>query len=346
MLARVDVLTDVLAALKTGPTLCVRTEAFQPWGLRFGGNQGFGFHVIVQGSCRLVSAGEAPLALGVGDVVLLASGKEHTLADKPSTPGVTFRLDDVEHNDSLLVHRYRAGAAPRAAADSHPGADTVLLSGAYRLEPLRPHPLLAMLPDLVHVRSRRQLGLHTVVDLLGAEVEQREPGAAAIVSSLVDTLLIYILRAWQHDHPTGWSRAMADPVIGPSLDRIHRDPAWPWTVELLASAAGLARATFTRRFTGLIGEPPLTYVTRWRMITAARILRQQDVPLAAVALQVGYTSEFAFARAFKRHYGQPPGSYRRAAAPRLLPISETCWHQTTSASSSRVGHPRSWRRRE
>jgi AraC-like DNA-binding protein len=200
-----------------------------------------------------------------GDVVLLASGKEHALADQPSTPAVTFRLSDTGHR-GWLGHQHLAGAG------------TILLSGAYRLDPLVPHPLLATLPDLVYLPSRRRPGLHAAVDLLGTEVEQQEPGAEAIVSSLVDTLLVYILRAWLEAHPTGWSRALADPAIGPALDRVHRDPARPWTVEQLAAEAGLPRATFTRRFTALTGEPPLTYVTRWRLATAAQVLRQRDDP--------------------------------------------------------------------
>jgi len=305
-----DVLTDVLAALKTGPTLCARTEARPPWGLRFGDNQGFGFHVVVQGACWLMGAAEEPTALRAGDVVLMASGNEHTLADQPSTPAVTFRIRDSGHPGSLLGHQHLTGAG------SDPGAGTVLLSGAYRLDPLVPHPLLATLPDRVYLPGRRRTGLHAAVDLLGAEVEQQAPGAEAIVSSLVDALLIYILRAWLEAHPTGWSRALADPAIGLSLGGIHRDPARPWTVRQLAAEAGLTQATFTRRFTALTGEPPLTYVARWRMTTAARILRQQDVPLAVVARQVGYTSEFAFAKAFKRHYGQAPGHYRRTAVSR------------------------------
>ncbi|WP_322751045.1 MULTISPECIES: AraC family transcriptional regulator [unclassified Frankia] len=297
-----DVLTDVLAALETGPTLCARTRAHAPWGLRFGGNQGFGFHVILQGTCWLSSADEPPRALRSGDVVLLASGQEHTLADVPTTPAVTFRLDR-EWHAKRIGHQHVAGTAA--------GAQTVLLSGAYRLEQRRPHPLLATLPDLVHLPNRRRHGLHAAVDLLGTEVEEQEPGAEAIVSSLVDALLVYILRAWQEDHPTGWSRAVADPAIGPSLHRMHQDPARSWTVQQLGAQAGLSRATFTRRFTALVGEPPLTYLTRWRLTTAARILRQQDVPLSAVAHRVGYTSEFAFAKAFKREYGLPPGNYRR-----------------------------------
>lgn len=298
-----DVLTDVLAALRTGPTLCVRTRAHAPWGLRFGGNQGFGFHVILRGSCWLTQADGPPRTLQPGDVVLLADGDEHALTDAPATPAVAFRLDGVRHA-SRIGHEHLAGPAA--------GEETVLLSGAYRMEPRRPHPLLATLPALVHLPNRRRHGLHTAVELLATEVEEQQPGAEAIISSLVDALLIYILRAWHQDHPTGWSRALADPAIGSSLHRMHQDPARSWTVEQLGAAAGLSRATFTRRFTALVGEPPLTYLTRWRLTAAARILRQQDVPLSAVARQVGYTSEFAFAKAFKREYGLAPGNYRRA----------------------------------
>jgi AraC-like DNA-binding protein len=304
MITRVDVLTDVLAVLESGPTLCARTQARAPWGLRFGGNQGFGFHVVLHGTCWLTSTAEPPLELHTGDVVLLTSGREHVLANDPATPAVTFRLED-ERKASRIGHQHIAG--------SPVGARTVLLSGAYRLEPRRPHPLLATLPDLVYLPNRRRQGLHTAVDLLGVEVEEQQPGADAIVASLVDALLVYILRAWQEEHPTSWSRALTDPSIGPTLHRIHQDPARSWTVEQLSVEAGLSRATFGRRFTALVGEPPLTYLTRWRLTTAARLLRQQDAPLSAVAHQVGYTSEFAFAKAFKREYGLAPGSYRRLA---------------------------------
>ncbi|MCK9895828.1 AraC family transcriptional regulator [Frankia sp. AgB32] len=297
-----DVLTDVLAVLENGPTLCARTQAHAPWGLRFGGNQGFGFHVVLQGTCWLTRADEPPLELRPGDVAMLTSGGEHVLADDPAGPAVAFRMNPGQQT-RRIGHQHLAG--------SPSGARTVLLSGAYRIDPRRPHPLLATLPDLVHLPNRRRHGLHTAVDLLGAEVEEQEPGAEAIISTLVDALLVYILRAWQEDHPTGWSRALTDPAIGASLHRIHQDPARAWTVAQLAAEAGLARATFARRFTALVGEPPLTYLTRWRLTSAARLLRQRNAPLSAVACQVGYTSEFAFAKAFKREYGLAPGAYRR-----------------------------------
>ncbi|MFD4181605.1 helix-turn-helix transcriptional regulator, partial [Rhodococcus sp. NPDC058514] len=138
-----------------------------------------------------------------------------------------------------------------------------------------------------------------------------------IVPALIDSLLLYILRAWLETQPSadakGWAAALADAAVAPALAAIHGDPAAPWSVESLAARAGLSRAAFARRFTTLVGEPPMAYLTRWRMTAAARLLRESDAPLSAVAGRAGYGSEFAFAKAFKREYGLAPGSYRRQA---------------------------------
>lgn len=154
------------------------------------------------------------------------------------------------------------------------------------------------------------------MDLLGAELERPQPGTDAIVPALLDTLLLYILRAWlaerpEHGEPTGWAAALTDPATGAALAAIHRDPAHPWTVATLGTEAGLSRAAFSRRFTTLVGRPPLAYLTWWRLTSAARLLRDSDAPLSVVAAQVGYTSEYAFANAFKREYGIAPGRHRR-----------------------------------
>jgi transcriptional regulator GlxA family with amidase domain len=127
------------------------------------------------------------------------------------------------------------------------------------------------------------------------------------------------VRAWFEsarapDAPTGWAAAITDPVVHEALQHIHQRPANPWTVESLAAGVGLSRAAFARRFSALTGQPPLTYLTWWRMVLASRLLRSSDVSLDTVAGQVGYASEFAFAKAFKRHFGIAPGGYRRQAA--------------------------------
>lgn len=150
--------------------------------------------------------------------------------------------------------------------------------------------------------------------MLGSELENPRIGSDGIVPALIDSLLLYILRAWLDDQPAaaaaGWAAALRDPAVAPALAAIHGDPSAGWTVESLAVRAGLSRAAFARRFATLVGEPPLAYLTRWRMTTAAQLLRESDVPLSAVAARTGYGSEFAFAKAFKREYGLPPGGYR------------------------------------
>lgn len=178
---------------------------------------------------------------------------------------------------------------------------------------------MSQLPEIIHLRAGRgqPVELTSAIRLLGAELENQRIGSDGIVPALIDSLLLYILRAWLEQQSTGaaagWAAALRDPGIAPALSAIHQDPAAGWTVEALADRAGLSRAAFARRFATLVGEPPLAYLTRWRMTTAATLLRESDAPLSAVAARAGYGSEFAFAKAFKREYGLPPGGYRHQA---------------------------------
>ncbi|MGH3169569.1 MAG: AraC family transcriptional regulator [Trebonia sp.] len=166
--------------------------------------------------------------------------------------------------------------------------------------------------------ERNDASASAIVDLLGDELDQRRAGADAIVSGLLDTMLLYILRAWYEDQAAratnGWAAALADPAISTALLCIHRAPQHPWTVEELGTQAGLSRAAFARRFTTLIGQPPLAYLTWWRMASAGALLRGSDVSLYSIAGRAGYASESAFNRAFKRQYGATPGDYRRQYA--------------------------------
>ncbi|NEW44492.1 AraC family transcriptional regulator, partial [Nocardia cyriacigeorgica] len=166
-------------------------------------------------------------------------------------------------------------------------------------------------------RLGRDPALRAAVDLLAAEVAEPRAGSDAAIPAILDTLLLFVLRAWfdeqARDRAGGWAGAFTDPAVAAALRAIHDDPANAWTVPELSAIAGVSRATLARRFTATIGEPPLSYLTRWRLLTAARLLGETDSALATIAARVGYTSEFAFAKAFKREYGVPPGQYRRAA---------------------------------
>lgn len=298
-----DVLSDVISVMRTGHPHSARTDQRPPWSVRHPPFPGAGIHVVLRGACRLTVPDGEPFTLGPGDVVLLPHGSAHVLTDAISDPP--------------------AGAPPSAELprlqdDLAADAPISLLCAAYLLDRARPHPLLGRLPDAVHIPARpgRHRSLRAIVDLLGTELERLRPGASAIRADLLDALLIYLLRAWfqeQSDHhlTTGWAAALHDPATLSALDAIHADPARRWTVEALAKQAGLSRAAFSRRFTTAVGKPPMAYLTWWRMTLAARHLSTGDLPLSAVAQQVGYTSEFAFSSAFKREHGAAPGTYRK-----------------------------------
>jgi AraC-like DNA-binding protein len=306
--APVDVLADILTAMRVGTPVAAHTEAHAPWGLRFDHVTGAAFHVVLQGSCWLTplpgGADFEPVALGPGDVVLLGRGATHAIVSAPGVPLADF--------------------TPSRSSPSAPfgrmvvlgqGARSTMVCGAYRLQRHRPHPLLRDLPEVMHLSALpgRHRGLRAMVELLGDELETQPPGATAVAPSLVDALLVYMLRAWLADtaNADGWSAALADPVIARALAAIHAEPAHPWTVEQLAVSARLSRAAFARRFTARVGEPPLTYLTRWRMTTAARLLGETDKTLDQLATAIGYGSAFAFAKAFRREYATTPGDYRR-----------------------------------
>jgi AraC-like DNA-binding protein len=308
----VDLLSDVIAILRSGRPRSARVAWHAPWGQRFPSVPGSaGFQVILQGSCWLLPPTGEPVALTVGDVVFFPHGHGYGLADNPSAPLAEPACDPLE--DTGLFASDLVGDS----GVGHTSPITVTLCGGYQLDPRHTHPLLRDLPDTIHLPAR--LGHHpdlrAAIDLLGNEISRPRLGADTVVLALLDMLLLYILRAWFEQPPTpataGWATALADPAVSTALHAIHDDPARPWTVQSLATRANLSRATFSRRFTTLTGQPPLTYLTWWRLTAAADVLRNSDATLSEVAARIGYTSEFAFANAFKRQYGTAPGKYRR-----------------------------------
>lgn len=277
-----------------------------PWGTRFEPFAGAGFHAVLQGSCWLVPLSGDAVRLGVGDVVFLPHGRGHVLADSPTTPAVRAELINPQNPLAALPQVFDPEA-------------TNLLCGGYLFDRSRPNPLLDQLPDVIHLPAsagdRRMLD--AALGLLHDELEQPLPGNAAVMPALLDAMLLYILRAWLADADSGfshagWPAAFRDSAILSALTAIHQEPAQPWTVEALADRATLSRAAFARRFTACVGQPPMAYLTWWRITLAARSLRATDAPVAAIAEQVGYASQFAFANAFKRATGIAPGRYRRA----------------------------------
>jgi AraC-like DNA-binding protein len=196
------------------------------------------------------------------------------------------------------------------------GATTVMLCGSFRLDHQRHLPLLHSLPGLIHIpaaQGRLSANLTNIVALIAAESGSGRPGSTAVLRRLTEILFIHIIRAWVEQLPPesrGWLRALRDPSIGRALGLIHQSPGQPWRVNKLAGAVGLSRSVFSARFTELVGEPPMQYVTRWRMHHATRLLVSgQTIPVIASGL--GYDSEISFRKAFKREIGMPPGRFRQ-----------------------------------
>lgn len=308
----VDVLSDAVLAMRTGLPHSARVRRSAPFGRRFPPVAGAGFHVVLQGRCWLLPPEGNPIPLAPGEVVFLPRGSAHGLADTPSTPltEATVSLAEIRPDDDEA------------------STDTIMVCGAYLLDQARPHPLFNELPDVIHLSARagRHPALRATLDLLDLELERVRPGSGAMLPALLDVLLLHVLRAWLDeqvsDNATGWVAALRDTAVAAALSAIHDEPSRQWTVAELGTHAGLSRAAFARRFTALVGQPPLTYLAWWRLTLAARLLHDSDTPLAVVARKVGYNSEFAFAHAFKRQYGQPPGRFRRSVVGQVVTPSD------------------------
>ncbi|MBG0850468.1 helix-turn-helix transcriptional regulator [Streptomyces spinoverrucosus] len=233
--------------------------------------------------------------------------------------GLRARRDRAQGADPLPqragpVDRAGPRARARTWATGDPDGAAVMLIGKYQMSGEISHRLLRTLPPhLVLPHDAQPSSL--LIGMLIEEVTKEEAGQQVVLDRLLDLLLVTTLRTWfarPEAEAPAWYRALADPVIGPTLRLLHSDPAHPWTVATLAARAGVSRAGLARRFTDLVGEPPMAYLAGWRLDTAADLLQEPDTTIAAVARQVGYASASALSTAFKRERGSSPQQYRRS----------------------------------
>ncbi|MCX4823904.1 AraC family transcriptional regulator [Streptomyces sp. NBC_01142] len=306
-----DVVSDAISAVRIGRPSSHRARVAGTWCSRLPAYDGAGFHVVLEGSCWLLPDSGSAVSLGTGDVVLLPHGAGHVLADAPADRHAVERAVPFER--WLDGHGLRmATSAPPADA---PGA-TELLCGKYRLDRSHTHPLMTELPDVIHLPNRigRYPELRAAIDLLGCEIGAARPGTGVVVPGLLDLLLVYMVRAWMADGTAdgsaGWPAALNDPVVAEALRVLHEDPALPWSNDRLAAQVGVSRATLARRFTALVGRPPMAYLGWWRVTRAAAMLRDTQEPLDTIARRVGYSSPYALSHAFSRLLGTTPGRYR------------------------------------
>lgn len=301
-----DALAAVLAAASVRGTVAATLVAAEPWGVGLNAVPAAAFHAVTEGTAWLGVPGCPGARLMPGDVVLVPTGIAHVLASGPDASAVP------------MDHR-AAEMALAAGRDLHVGTgipQTRILCASYHQDPAIRLPLLTLLPDVLHISSGRAGdGLDTTLRLLGHELSRPQPGAAAVLNRIVDILLIQVLRAWLDDGAAGarspsWLGGLTDPVAGPALAALHAQPGRHWSLELLAATVGVSRATLARRFVARVGETPAAYLTRWRMDLAAQRLRDSDDTVGVIARSLGYTSEYAFNRAFTRVRRIAPGRYR------------------------------------
>lgn len=309
---------DGLAGLLDGPrargAFLLRILLDPPWAVRLADEASLSITAVVRGHLWVCPDDEEPTRLEPGDVVVWVGGDHWTIADDPGTaPKIVIHPGQgcTTIDGRPMVEEMSQGV--RSWGNSDVG-ETVLLTGVFMLEGEVPRRLVRALPRAVVLRADE---LDTpLVDLLGAEVVRDAPGQGAVLDRLLDLLLITLLRTWfdrPQSDPPAWYAAQGDAVVGPALRLMQHHPEHPWTVSELARRAKVSRAAFAKRFTELVGEPPMTFLTDWRITLAADLLLERDATIASVARQVGYATPFALSAAFKRERGTSPRDHRRGA---------------------------------
>ncbi len=301
-----DVLTDVLTTFELKGWLSSRRELAPPWRYDFAPSKDSMFHVLSFGGAYLqIEGAAAPIRVEDGDVLLFPTGHPHSLYDNPLSP-----LTRIVHLD------YNPQRGHQVVDSEGEGAKLLMLCGAFHFAYPSAFPLLHRLPKLIHIsgaQGRLEQGFADIVRLIARESASQRPGAEVVLRRLSELLFIQIIRLWidqQAEASVGWVAALRDQPISAALGLIHQSPAHKWTVNELAEAVALSRSAFSARFTELVGEPPMTYLTRWRMLRATRLLKN-EVSMEIIAELLIYESEAAFRKAFKREIGIPPAQYRK-----------------------------------
>jgi AraC-like DNA-binding protein len=310
--ACVDPLGEALHLFRMSGTFYTRCDFTAPWGLILPLMKGsMMFHFVTSGRCLLEIKGHKPCILQPGDLALVPHGEGHRLASGAGNFGAKlFDLPRESVSERYEILRHGNG-----------GAATSMICGAVRFDHPAAHHLVKLLPKFIHIEassSRHLEWINSTLRFMAAEAGDLRPGAEAVITRLADILVIQTMRAWIERNPgghTGWLGALLHRQIGRAISAIHRSPARPWTLESLALEAAMSRSAFAARFTEFVGEPAMHYVARWRMQLAATWLTEDDAPISALASRLGYESEAAFSRAFKRYIGRRPGSFRRKTPP-------------------------------
>jgi AraC-like DNA-binding protein len=319
-----DPLSDVLRMVKLTGALFFLVDASSPWGVKVPPASSFApiilprarhvisYHIVLEGSGWANTPGEAPARFGAGDVLVFAHGDAYAML---SAPGGPVELES--EGDLDFFRAMAAGQLPLVVPEGGGGAERARFMCGFLGCDARPfNPLLATLPRLMHVRRPAGAAddlLDRLIGLTLAEVRTHRPGGEAIRLRLSELMFVEVVRRYLEALPaeqTGWLAGLRDPSIGRVLALLHQRPDHPWTLEALAAQSALSRSVLAERFMRIVGQPPMQYLTRWRVQVAARLLADGAAKIGAVGLEVGYASEAAFSRSFKKIAGTSPAAWR------------------------------------
>lgn len=351
-----DTLSDLLRAVRLRGALYYYVEGADPWvaeapparvilpAIMPGAGHMLEFHGIASGSCWAAVAGESPVRLSAGDLVLFPQGDPHVLS---SAPGMRAARADLgfffEPRPPQLPFALRVDerGGTTALLDGGGPDRTTIVCGFLGCDAKPFNPLLAALPRMIHMPGAATGAGSWIAQFMRTVVEEsnaRRPGGEAMLERMSEMMFVDVLRRYVDALPpgeTGWLAGLRDPGVGRALAALHERPSEPWTLEKLGEAAGMSRSVLHERFSHFLGQAPMQYLAAWRMQVAAGMLRDSDSKLIEIALEVGYESEAAFSRAFKRAVGASPGAWRRSQRARDRAKAQTRRLRVAAAAAAR-----------
>lgn len=277
------------------------------------------YHLVAKGNAWAATKGLPPVKLGEGDVVMFGQGDQHIISSAPDidpvkrTPEQVFALRDAMRPVPIHIASGRAEVGVAPAVND---VDAVVVCGFLGCD-LRPfNPLIGALPRMLHIPAMHSGGwVASVVEHAARETSERRPGGDALLERLSEMMFVDAARRYLESLPedaTGWLAGLRDRYVGKALALLHEHPMREWTVDDLAKEAAISRSALYERFVQFVGQPPMQYLANWRIQLGSRMLRESNRTVAAIAMEVGYESEAAFSRAFRRVMGAPPAAWRRA----------------------------------
>ena len=315
-----DTLSDVFRAVRLSGAVFFDVAAAEPWvaespqgasivqSIFPGAEHLVSYHVVTRGGCWGGLIGEPPVHLSAGDIVVFPRGDAHVMSSAPGMRGAP---------DMTLYRAPREGTLPFSISmGAGTAAATQLVCGFLGCDARPFNPLLAALPPVIHLNGRDGGALSTFVQVAVTESKERRIGGECVLGRLSELMFVDVVRRYLETMPenqTGWLAGLREPFVGRAIAALHCSPARDWTLDALAREVGLSRSALAERFTEYVGQPPMQYLANWRMQLAANHLRSGSDSVAEIGARVGYESEAAFSRAFKKSAGVPPSQWRRHA---------------------------------